>query len=252
MRHQVSSRIRTNLTTKFSRWMKWRFYPTGGKDRRPWPAGEIPGIQAGAGPMLSSQRVGSLDCCADCRENAGQDMNARKTTTAWRPSSRGGCTPMNACRNQNKPSPRGAVLRPCGFPMPFALEALATRRRPSSACARGRRTSPTSAVFFQTSNIHILTCDAGQVTLTLAATPARRQPRPRQVHLATGRHGLRGRRPDQRRDRRLCLQRLSRPLRLLPAVWRHHHRPPDQRNAFDIRATSRLEPAVRRTAEGQP
>ena len=44
----------------------------------------------------------------------------------------------------------------------------------------------------------------------------------------------------ERRNCRLRLQRLSRPFRFLPAARRHHDRPANRENSFDIRATSRL------------
>ena len=55
--------------------------------------------------------------------------------------------------------------------MPF-LKPSATKRPRSNACARAHRTRSDLGGVLQTNHIHILTCDKGQVTQTLAALKA--------------------------------------------------------------------------------
>ena len=160
--------------------MKWR--STSRQGRRPftgWPSRGDTGIQAGRHLAVSSQRAGSLDCRADSRENAGQDMSAPKTIATRRPRPERGCTSMNAVEIEQaitdlaeQPFDRAE------FPMPF-LRRSATKRPPSSACARGveqvrpRRCSPDQQYPHPDLRRRAGDTDAGR------SRPARRRPRPR-------------------------------------------------------------------------
>ena len=142
---------------------------------------------------------------------------------------------------------------PAEFPYAF-LEAFGNKETTIKRLRAGATNKSDLGGVLQTNNIHILTCGAGEVTATLSG-PAR-QPGHRQgqgqVHPRHGRRGLRGRRPDRRRDGRLRLHGLSRPLRLLPAAGGHHHRQADQRKRLRHPGDRPAEPPLRRTAEGQP
>ena len=129
----------------------------------------------------------------------------------------------------------------------------ATRKRPSSGCARAHRTSPTLGGVLQTNNIHIAVCEPGEVTQTLAAlraSPARRE-RKAQVHPRDRWRDVRSGGLGDRRDGRLHLPGLPGPFRLLPAARRHHDRQANPRELVRHQGHRPPQPALRRAAEGQ-
>jgi hypothetical protein len=140
---------------------------------------------------------------------------------------------------------------PAEFPYAF-LEAFGNKATTIKRLRAGASNKSDLGGVLQTSNIHILTCDAGPGRRRWSRSEPGDGQGQGQVHPRHRRRGLRGRRPDQRRDRRLRLQGLSRPFRLLPAAGGHQHRPPDQRKRLRHPGHQPPEPALRRTVEGQP
>ena len=129
----------------------------------------------------------------------------------------------------------------------------ATRTPRSSACARATTTFRLPGGVLQRNNIHIAVCEPGTVAKTCrrCGQPDDRQGQG-QVHPGDRRPDARGRGPGERRNRRLRLRRLPRPLRLLPAAGRHHHRQADQGKPVRHSRHRPPEQALCRAAEGQP
>ena len=129
------------------------------------------------------------------------------------------------------------------FPFAF-LPPSATRKRPSSGCARARRTSPTCRRRSPAQQ-HPYRRVPQPARSAQTLTALRDEPDDRdgqsQVHPRDRRRDVRGRRPRQRRDRRLRLSRTSRTISV--SSCRSPASPPSRQindNPIDIRATGRL------------
>ena len=130
----------------------------------------------------------------------------------------------------------------------------ATKKPRSRGCAPARRTSPTWAAFFRPTTSISPSAAPGEVTKTLAAlraSPATARAKAKFI-LATDGADFEAEDLASGETRRLRLQRLSRPFRLLPAAGRHHHRQADPRKLVRHPGDQPPEPALCRTSEGQP
>ncbi len=119
----------------------------------------------------------------------------------------------------------------------------ATRRPPSSVSEAAPRTHPICrAAVLQTQQhpSHGLLGRRGPGDPRHAAEQPRHGPPQGQIHPRHRWQNLRGRKPRRRRNGRLRLSRLSRPLRLLSALAGITTVKQIRENAFDIKATGRL------------
>ena len=127
------------------------------------------------------------------------------------------------------------------FPFAF-LQAFGNKETTLKRLRKGESNKSDLGGVLQTNNIHIAVAAPGEVTKTLAAlkaSPATAKAKAKFI-LATDGESFEAEDLDQRRDGRLRLCRLSRPLRLLPALAGITTVQQISESSFDIRATSRL------------
>jgi hypothetical protein len=112
---------------------------------------------------------------------------------------------------------------PVNFPYAF-LEAFGNKETTIKRLRTGTLNKSDLGGVLQTSNIHIATCDAGEVTKTLTAlreSPATAKAKAKFI-LATDGLGLEA--EDLRSGETVaCAYKLPRPFRFLPASRRHHN-----------------------------
>ena len=147
---------------------------------------------------------------------------------------------------------RGAPFDPAEFPFAF-LEAFGNKETTLKKLRSAASNKSDLGGVLQRNNIHIKVSAPGDVAEPPpcgTAPPPNSATRSSSSWPPTAR--VRGRGPGDRRNRRLRLCRLPRPLRLLPAAGRHHHRQADPRERLRHQGHRPPQPALRRAAEGQP